>query len=305
VNERFNAFWLSPTRGSAASLFRLAYGATGVWMAIGVLVNVERYYTDRGVVPWEVVGNDPLQRFSLLSLAPHSDLLPWLLAVAFLLAACGLTIGLAPRLCALVIFAVNVSLQHRNPFIYNAGDRIFLILSLLAAFLPLGARWSVEAWRRARRGKSAPLRPIWFQRLVSLQIAYVYLNAYSGKITQAAWRNGTAVGEILSSEALTTVSTNVGLLGPLLTWSTLAFELCFPVLVWSRAHRLYLLAFGILFHLGIQVMMAIPGFGLVMVASYACFLSDDEAERLLSALLTPRQQWQRARSWLTARFGQG
>jgi hypothetical protein len=49
--------------------------------------------------------------------------------------------------------------------------------------------------------------------------------------------------------------------------------------------------------------MAIPGFGLVMVASYACFLGDDEAERLVAALFSPRAQWGRARAWLTARLG--
>ncbi|HVJ20919.1 MAG TPA: HTTM domain-containing protein [Polyangiaceae bacterium] len=299
LRERFSAFWLSPSRGSAVSLFRIAYAATAVWMAINVLRNVERYYGDTGLVPWAVVQDQELQRFSLFSLAPHSQLLPWLLGVGFLLAALGLLIGVGSRWCALGIFVINVSLQHRNPFIYNAGDRLFVILALLAAFLPLGARWSLEAWRRVRRGLRAPVKPIWFQRLVALQVAYVYLNAYTGKAGQASWRNGSAVAEILSSEALsTTPITGLSLLGPLLTWSTLIFELCFPVLVWSRSLRPYLLVAGILFHIGIQLTMAIPGFGLVMVASYACFLSDDEAERLVAALFSPRRQLTRARTWL-------
>jgi hypothetical protein len=74
------------------------------------------------------------------------------------------------------------------------------------------------------------------------------------------------------------------LLGPALTWGTLLFELCFPVLVWSRAWRPYLLLCGVLFHLGIQLTMGVPHFALVMIASYPCFLSDDEAEGLVVRL---------------------
>lgn len=282
MKDAWLAFWLAPSRGSAVSLFRIGFGACAVWMALGVLFNVERYYGDAGLVPWAVVQDNPYQRFSLFALAPHEPLLPWLLGVGFLVASVGLLLGVAARPCALAIFAVGLSLQHRNPFIHNAGDRVFLILALLAVFVPLGARWSVEAWLRARRGRTAPPAPIWFQRLIGLQIAYVYLNAYGGKIGQASWRSGNAVAEILSSRALSTVATELFLpLSAFLTWSTLLFEVSFPVLVWSRGFRPYVLAAGVLFHLGIQLTMAIPSFGAVMVASYACFLSDEEAERLV------------------------
>jgi hypothetical protein len=303
MKERFVRFWLAPTRGSAASLFRIAYALCALWMAINVLVNMERYFSDSGLVPWSVVADNSLQSFSLFSLAPRSPSLPWLLGAAFLFASAGLLLGVASRWCALVIFLVNVSFQHRNPFIFNAGDRLFVILALLAVFLPLGARWSLEAWRRQKLGLSEPLRAIWFQRLVALQVAFVYLNAYAGKINQPSWRNGSAVGQILASEALTTGATNlsVPLLGPLLTWSTLVFELCFPVFVWTRAYRPWLLVGGVLFHLGIQLTMAIPGFGFVMVASYACFLSDDEAERFVAALRAPRQTLGRARDFILAK----
>jgi hypothetical protein len=300
--ERFERFWLSPTRGSAASLFRIAYGGCALWMALNVLFNLERYYTDGGLVPWEVVQGLPFQSFSLFSLAPRHDGWAWTIGFSFLLAALGLLLGIGSRACALVVFVTNVALQHRNPFIYNAGDRLFLILALLSAFLPLGARWSLSAWHAAKRGATAQLGPVWFQRLIALQVAYVYLNAYAGKIGQASWRNGSAVGEILASRALSTVPSDFSVIGPLLTWSTLLFELCFPIFVWSRSARPYLLLGGVLFHLGIHVTMAIPGFGAVMVASYVCFLSDDEAERLVAAVRSPRVWLAQVRSRLEQRL---
>lgn len=39
----------------------------------------------------------------------------------------------------------------------------------------------------------------------------------------------------------------------LLTWSTLAFELHLPILVWTPRLRPYLLVAGILFHAGIEI----------------------------------------------------
>jgi len=292
LRQRFIAFWLAPSRGSAASLFRLAYGATATWMALNVLSNAQRDYGPEGLVPWSVVQDSPVAPFSLFSLAPQSTLLPWLLAAAFLLAAIGLLLGVRARLCALVIFVVDLSLHQRNPFIYNAGDNLFLLLAPLAALLPLDARWSIAALRRAREGLPARIVPIWFQRLIGLQIAYVYLNAYAAKIGQASWRNGTAVGEILSTNALSTVpaGSGIALIGPLLTWGTLIFELCFPVFVWSRSLRPYLLLAGVLFHAGIQLTIPIPSFGLVMIGSYACFLSDEEAEKLLAWLKLTRRR---------------
>ncbi len=288
--ERARAFWLSRTRGSAASLFRIAFALCALREAFSVLANVERYYTDAGFVPWSVVQGRAYQALSLFALAPHDPLLPRLVALAFVVAAAGLLVGFHSRGCALAVFVLELSLQHRNPFIENAGDRLFLILAFLSAFSPLGARWSVDALLERRR---PPLSdpPALFQRLMAVQVAFVYLNAFAGKIGQASWRAGDAVREILASPALSSAPLLLSRpLGALLTWSTLVFELLFPLLVWSRPWRPYLLLAGLAFHVGIQWCLGIPGFGEVMIASYACFLTDDEAELLVAQLARPFKQ---------------
>lgn len=290
LKERLLAFWLGPTRGSAAALFRVAYGLIAVWTAIGVLLNVTRYYTDDGLLPWASARAIEDQRFSLFALAPHDAALPWILGTVFLLAAIGLTLGCWPRIFAIVIFVINVSLQHRNPLVCNAGDRLFLMFALLAACMPLGQRWSIDELRRTRRGLPSAAGIVWGQRLIALHVAYVYLFAYSSKINKPAWINGTAIGDVLSSPVLSrwSVSIDFDALVRVLTWSTLLFELSFPLLVWSRAARPYVLAAGLLFHLGIELTLAIPIFSAIMIASYACFLSDDEAEWLVKAISARR-----------------
>ncbi len=290
------SFWLSPTRGSAASLFRMTFALCAVWSALGVLLNVERFYTDDGLLPWSAVQDAPFHWLSLFSLAPHDRALPWFIACTSLLAALGLLLGFGSRCCAVALFVIQLSLQHRNPLINNAGDRLFLMLALFAAFLPLGTKWSVEAWLSPRRnGRSFA---IWFQRLIAVQVAFVYLNAFVGKVAQASWRNGTAVLEILASPLSALPVRIDGPLAYALTWSTLVFELSFPWLVWYRRYRPYVLVAGVAFHLGIELSLGVPGFGEVMVAAYACFLSDDEAERFVSALQRPRHWLERHSGWL-------
>ncbi len=132
-------------------------------------MNLDRYYGYRGLVPWEVVQGFPEQRYSLLALAPDSSVWLAAIAVTFLAGALMVTVGAWPRLGALLIYVTNIGLQHRNPYILNNGDRLFVILAALAIFLPWGARYSVDAWRRARKGLPELRGGVWAQRLIALR----------------------------------------------------------------------------------------------------------------------------------------
>jgi len=293
-------FWTAPVRGSSAALFRVSYGALSIWTAIGVLLNLERYYTDAGMLPWTAVQHAPEQLYSLFSLAPHSTALVWAVGLAFLLASVSLTVGFWSRSSALLIFVANVALQHRNPYALNSGDRLFLVLALLGALLPLGMRFSVDAWRAKTHGEK-PARSagsIWGQRLIALQIAYVYWYSFAAKLKFEAWQQGTALRDVLASPVFSEWPTQVdsSALIAVLTWSTLAFELMFPILIWETRLRPYVLAAGALLHLGIEITLTIPIFSAIMLVSYSCFLSDDETERLVGIGRRSRLRLGRSRS---------
>jgi hypothetical protein len=74
-----------------------------------------------------------------------------------------------------------------------------------------------------------------------------------------------------------------------LTFGTLLVEIAIPFLIWFRATRPYVVVLGILLHLWIMVCMILPVFGILMVATYLCFFSEDEVGQ--------------AREWLKRRFG--
>ncbi|HEY6558792.1 MAG TPA: hypothetical protein VI072_16020, partial [Polyangiaceae bacterium] len=143
LHRCFVRFWSAPSAGFAAALFRIALGALGVWTALGVLANRERYFSEHGLIPWHTVSEFPWANWSVLALSPTSDAWLTVVCATLLVAELGYLLGLAPRLCSALVFVVHVSLHHRNPYIFNSGDTLFLMLSGLGVFLPLGRVYSL------------------------------------------------------------------------------------------------------------------------------------------------------------------
>lgn len=281
-------FFAAPTDGSAAAVFRVAFGLLSLVTTVGVALNVDRWFSDDGVMPSRT-GN---LAWSLFRLAPQASW-PATLHVGMLAAGTVmLLIGLWPRLGAFVIFVAHTSLQHRTPQILNSGDRLFAIVAFLAMAMPLAHRWSVHSWWRARKGLPTPHASLWGMRLVQLQIAYVYANTATAKAVVGRWRDGRALYDVLASPVFAEWPAWVDVWPVIfaMTWGTLVFELAFPVLVWFRKARYWVLLSGVLFHLGIDVLMMIPMFSWIMIVSYTAFLDDDVVRRVARwAKLSPRQ----------------
>ncbi len=276
-------FFLTPTDGSAAALLRVFLGLIAGWQSLGIWLNLDRYWGPSGMIPFEFVSRDPFIRVSVLAWAPESFALLQLVAALFSLAAVALLLGLQPRIAALVLAYLHISLQHRNPFILNAGDRLFAIVVALATLMPLASRYSFDGWLRAKRGLAARSGTVWGQRLVGLQIAWVYLASVIEKLAYARWREGVALREVLASPLLTEwpIEVNSKPLLWLMTYGTLLFETAFPLAIWWKRARPYLIAAGIVFHVSIDILMTIPIFSYLMISCYAVYLSDAEANALV------------------------
>ncbi len=207
-------------------------------------------------------------------------------------AALGLVLGYRTRLMAVVCWAMLVSLQHRNPLVLNGGDTLFAVLAFWAVFLPLNARWSVDAAlaRRARAqlreatgGTSTATTAHRYHALPGavfiLQICLVYaftLTLKSGEL----WRNGEAVGYVLH---------NIGLirsgglwmqqfdwLHPLLTRATFHWEWVGVVLLlmpwWNTVTRLAAVAGFVTFHISLGWTLDLALFPHVCVAAWIALL---------------------------------
>ncbi len=278
----FLSFFGTPTDGTSASLFRITLGVCALWQAVGVWLNLRRFWGDDGLIPYGIIAGEKYQWLSPFAWAPSSDAVLYGHGIAFTAASFFLLIGFYPRVFTLVLAWTHLSLQLRNPFILNSGDRLFMIVAALAVAAPLGQRWSVDAWIRKLKNRPAPEGlTLWGMRLLQIQIAYVYLNSALAKLGNTRWRTGMALRDVLSSPVFAEWPSYIDVTPIIwfLTYSTLVFELSFPILIWFKKPRPWLLAYGVLFHAGIDALMVIPIFSYIMISTYPVFLEDGEIER--------------------------
>lgn len=127
------------------ALFRVLLALLILTHLLQRIPHLSTLYTDAGVLDrgaWLTLGS-PLT----WSLHAASGQLWWqvtLFAFAIMLAA-GLLIGYRARLMAIGSFVLLVSLFNRNPVSLPAGESLLMVMSFWSLFLPLNARWSVDA----------------------------------------------------------------------------------------------------------------------------------------------------------------
>lgn len=112
------------------------------------------------------------------------------------LAGVWLAVGFRTRLATLVAWVALVSVVRRTAPATNAGDLWLSTLLLWGAFLPLGARWSLDA-RRHGRAHPAPVHLSIASAALTLQVLVVYLAAGLAKCN-STWFSGLAVRDALS-----------------------------------------------------------------------------------------------------------
>ena len=125
-------------RGCLAGLVLIDLANRGFWL--------RAHYTDFGVLPraalLETRWDPAWVSAHMLSGAAELQVLLFVLAgiVAVLL-----LVGWRTRLMTILSWFLLVSVQARNPVVLQGGDVVLRLLLFWGMFLPLGARWSVDA----------------------------------------------------------------------------------------------------------------------------------------------------------------
>ncbi|WP_137288875.1 HTTM domain-containing protein [Natronorubrum halophilum] len=294
--------------GPRLGIDRRALGAFRIALGLVLLVDLlvlrvpglVTFYTDDGVFPRSTLAE------AYPTIAPGSihavSGSAWFQGVLFAIAgafAVLLLVGYRTRVATLCSFVLLASLHARNPHVINGGDTILLSFLLFGLFLPLSARWSLDARRRSVRRRSARYDAERGNRVLSVATAAILLNvvlvyATNGlfKTESELWMNGGAVRHIFHLEQY------LVLLGPslaeyptLLTaanWFWVVLLGVSPLLVVLTGRlRLALVAAFVAAHLGMAATMRLGAFPFVMVAGLILFLPPhvwDRLERIVSDL---------------------
>ena len=213
------------------AIFRIC---TAILILVDLLLRsqfIEANYTDAGVLPRALVQDHPIFFLHSLSGAYSFQCLCFVLTAVFSVM---LLIGYRTCLATVAVWFLLTCLHVRNPFLLDGQDHLLRQLLFWSMFLPLGARFSIDAWRnpQKRRNETSVLSAA----SVAILCQFVFVYVTTGIVKTAPdWQTGTALEVVLSDQNWTLPFGKFLLQFPqmlkLLTWAVLYFEIVGPFLM--------------------------------------------------------------------------
>jgi hypothetical protein len=282
--QDWDRFWFAPRTTRALALTRITLGLAAVYWTLCYLPDLTLFFSDAGLITAaglrEAEGRINMSPLVWFGGGPWAVGVCWL---ALLAAALGFLLGWRTRLSAAALYLLLLTLQERNVFLLNGGDLLLRDLVFWFVFAPCagGDLLSLDARRRAAAGKGPLEAPVWAQRMLQLQVVFLYFSTAVWKSYNPDWPTGVALyyafGQVGFSQAGLELVLNYPYVCSLMTSAVLYLEYFIgPALLFPLTRRYALLA-GLALHLGIMIFMRVPAFSLVILASYPCFLNEAEA----------------------------
>ncbi len=276
------------------ALFRVLLS---LWILIDLFMRTRdlvAHYTDAGVMPRSVQIEHLYATTWSFHLANGSAWFQALLFIVAGLAALALMLGWRTRLMTVISWALLLSLQNRNTFILSGEDNLALMLLFWAMFLPLGARYSIDAALSRRPVFTGNTYCTIATAALLLQGMSMYFFSALLK-THPIWtQDGTAVYYALQLDYLVTpfalwFRQFEGLLTGL-TFYVYLLELVGPILIFSplfhRTFRTVLMLAFITMHLSFALFLEIGFFPFISIIMNLTFMPGwmwDRLARLLPA----------------------
>jgi hypothetical protein len=286
----WNQFFFEPQSPLNIAVFRIIYG---LLVLATVLLLRGDWLAWYGPHSWisattmHVV--EPGIRLNLFSVIPHTDFAINALFVVFVLAAICLTLGFCTRASSIVVYLCLTSIDQRNLFILHGGDTFLRVSGFFLTFAPAGAALSLDRLLRIRRGKenAAELRPRlpWAQRMIQLELSFLYLISFWWKMKGGAWTEGSALYFIFHLDEFQRFPIPQFLLHPAVlrvgSWLALAVEFLLGSAIWIKKFRYPLLVVGVLFHLSLEYAINVPLFQWDVLSAYVLFIDPADLQRIL------------------------
>jgi uncharacterized membrane protein YphA (DoxX/SURF4 family) len=292
MKQSWNTFFFMPTSDATIGIFRIFFGLTVFLSTLGRFPFRELFYTDLGIVTFKTMNHFfPKPDWLFFRWMPQADPSLQIYFLVFMMFTLFLILGWWTRVSSIVVFLGLISLSNRNFFIDNAGDDLMRINGFFLMFSRAGGAYSLDRWWQARRA-GGPL-PIgigapWAQRLIQLQVSYLYLNTVYLKLPGTAWLNGTALYYAFDYLELKRFDFKYLFYFlwqiKLATYSVMIAETAMFTLVWFRKFRYWVLAFAFALHEGINLTMQFPIFQYVMMTGLIVFIYPEDLERWVARL---------------------
>lgn len=284
----WSKFWFDSKSESylySLAAFRVLFSVTLFFFVLSRTGDLSFLYSDSGIFPAAYAKTlEPMKYSYSIFFYLKSDLAlyasHWILLFSLIM----LALGAFTRLFAIVAYFLILMFIGRNPTAMFGVDMISAFYFFYLMFSDSGARWSVDARRKKNADNGSPIGFVAY-RLMQIQLCVVY--GYSGieKLKGVRWWDGSAMWDVLSIGTMQrwdmSFVAHVPIVLSIMAYTVLAWEIYFPALIWNKSIKNYVLAFGVLMHIGIGVFMNLPTFAAMMISYYALFLTKEELFKLI------------------------
>jgi hypothetical protein len=271
VVERWRTFWFARIPSPLFSLLRIAIGATGLAQLLFVR-DIRTFWSPAG----------------LMAGTAHPAISAWLLAhelgvaaglalfVAELVCLTAMTLGYRSRTAVVLVFIGARFEDWWNLLPSYGGSALWTNLVFCLIWADTGRFWSLDRRRDRSSDPEDAGQPIWPLRLMQFQLALMYFVSACWKLLAPQWRDGSALLHVLRDQSYTRFPGDwYGPLEPVLTlatYATVAWELCFPAMLWNRHTRRIALASGVMIHLLMWATLDVQLFSVIVVTGYLSFI---------------------------------
>lgn len=290
----WDSFWFTPRSATIPGLMRclvglMAFYTLAVWTPV-----LNSFFGPDPMIPTEyrTLLFDSSLAWSHLDWFASSPTMLMVVHVVGLLIVLAFTLGMGVRVTGVLTALLVISYANRATGMLFGLDQILAFLALYLALANSGDAFSPVRWWRGRQadegcsdatGLGATVGNNIAIRLTQIHLCVVYLFAGLGKCQGESWWNGEAIWGALASYEyqtldMTWIANHMWLVG-LITLVTLAFEVSYVALIWSRLTRPVMLLLAIPLHLGIGICMGMMTFALIMLIANVAFVPERWMDR--------------------------
>lgn len=291
----WSRFFFDPVSTLPLGIFRFVFGLNALVLYSLRLKDWRFYFTNEGFVQAKDASTVLPEFFrSPLVWVPQTEGLTLALQIVFIVVLACLCAGIFGRVVAIASLILHIVFMQRNYGIVNGADIVNTFLFFSLALSENDRNFSVRSllgWVKKPMCDLSQMLTTVGVRFVQIQICIIY--AYSGldKMKGPTWWDGTAIWAVLGNRQLmmfdSTWLKQIPLLIVFATFSTLFFEIYFPVLVWGNKTRRWILLFGVALHTGIALSVNLFFFSVVMMSTYFVFIPPESLEEAFRKLKVP------------------
>lgn len=211
------------------------------------------------LVPWSF--------YDRLLTPPAMNGLKWAMVFSLLLSATGYRTALTTKSSLLLVLFYQGLVRSFGHF--NHDEMIAVYFLAVLAFTPCGDGFSLDSWSTGKAKRRSGFVYSYPILLMQLLLAWVYFSSALVKLRVAGWKyfspdNLPALAIYHSLDNLHDTHFHVAFLLPQVRWClpfvvavVLAWELLFPLAIFVRRLRWWILGFGVLFHVATLFVMNI------------------------------------------------